>query len=845
MSDRAPRILEIPEPSLVVLVGASGSGKSTFARRHFKPTEVLSSDYYRGVVSDDESDQRASAPAFEVLHFIAQKRLQSLRTVVVDATNVQVEARKPLLALARAQHLFAVAIVLETPLDVCAARNAARPDRAFGDHVIRGQLRDLRRSLRHVKDEGFRHVWRLDPEAAASAQVQRRALWNDRRHLTGPFDIVGDVHGCYDELCDLLGELGYRVDRDAHTAAGPPGRTALFLGDLVDRGPASPRVLRLVMQMVRDGHALCLPGNHEEKLKRWLMGKAVKPTHGLQETITQFAAEPPAFKQEVERFIDGLVAHLVLDGGKLVVAHAGLKAELQGRASGAVREFCLYGETTGETDELGLPVRYPWAEDYRGQATVVYGHTPVPEPVWLNRTLCIDTGCVFGGSLTALRYPERELVAIPARRTYYQPIRPLVVERPVQQRDVLDIDDVSGKRVIETRYARNVIVRAENAAAALEVMSRFAVDPQWLIHLPPTMSPCETAASGPWLEHPREAFAFFAREGAGTVICEEKHMGSRALVVVCQSAAAAAARFAVHDGKAGVVVTRTGRPFFKDQAWEAELIARVGAAVTRAGLWDELATDWLLLDAELMPWSLKAEELIARQYAGVGSAATADVAALQAALAEASSTAPELVALRAEADAKAERVRRYIDAYRRYCWPVRTLDDARLAPFHLLASEGRVHVDRDHVWHLQTLARLAGDPLLLRTPYRTVALDDPTAIDAACAWWQERTEAGSEGLVVKPLSFLLRTRRGLTQPAVKVRGRDYLRIIYGPEYDAPANLERLRARSLAAKRSLAMREFVLGLEGLHRFVAREPLWRVHECVFGVLALESEPVDPRL
>lgn len=322
-------------------------------------------------------------------------------------------------------------------------------------------------------------------------------------------------------------------------------------------------------------------------------------------------------------------------------------------------------------------------------------------------------------------------------------------------------------------------------------------------------------------------------------------MGSRALLVVCRSAAAAAERFAVHDGKAGVVLTRTGRPFFKDAAWEAQLVARVAQAVSRAGLWDELASDWLLLDAELMPWSLKAEELITRQYAGVGSAATADLAALHEALAQTQGDGAELQALRAQVADKRERVARYVAAYRRYCWDVASLDDARLAPFHLLASEGQVHTERDHLWHLTTLARLATDPVIVATPYRLVALDDAAQVAAACAWWQERTEAGSEGMVVKPRSFLLRTRRGLTQPAIKVRGRDYLRIIYGPEYDAPENLVRLRARGLAAKRSLALREFVLGLEALHRFVAREPLWRVHECVFGVLALESEPVDPRL
>ena len=194
--------------------------------------------------------------------------------------------------------------------------------------------------------------------------------------------------------------------------------------------------------------------------------------------------------------------------------------------------------------------------------------------------------------------------------------------------------------------------------------------------------------------------------------------------------------------------------------------------------------------------------------------------------------------------------RQYVDAYRQYCWPVRSLADLRLAPFHLLASEGGVHVDRDHRWHMQTLGRLSESnrvafPMLMATRSLAVDVNDPASCAAGVQWWEQMTAAGGEGMVVKPLEFVVCGKRGLVQPAVKCRGPEYLRIIYGPEYTAPQNLERLRSRRLSAKRSLALREFALGIEALERFVRREPLRRVHECVFGVLALESEPVDPRL
>lgn len=848
--------IEIPELSLVVLIGASGSGKSTFARRHFLPTEVLSSDFCRGLVSDDENSQAATNDAFDVLHYIAAKRLAAGKLVVVDATNVQPEARKPLVALARQYHCLPVAIVLDMPERVCHERNAARADRSFGPHVVRNHVRSLRQSLRGLQREGFRHVFVVNsPEQALEVTITREPLYNDKKSLHGPFDIIGDMHGCVDELVALLRELGYVV-ADDFAVTPPEGRMAVFLGDLVDRGPKTPDVLRLAMSMVEAGTALCVPGNHDMKLMRKLRGKDVQITHGLAETLEQLAKEPPEFSQRVENFLDGLVSHYVLDGGKLVVAHAGMKQEMQGRGSGKVREFALFGETTGETDEFGLPVRYNWAEQYRGSATVVYGHTPVPNPEWLNNTINIDTGCVFGGRLTALRYPERELVSVPALRTYAEPARPFLPPEEAapaltaQQShdDVLDIEDVLGKRLIETRLHGKVTIREENAIAALEVMSRFAADPKWLIYLPPTMSPSETSQEPGLLEHPAQAFAYFRSQGVPRVLCEEKHMGSRTVLVVCGDEGAARKRFGVIGGGIGVCVTRTGRRFFDDPTMEQGLLGVVRDAMESSGLWDELATDWVCLDAELMPWSAKAQELLQRQYAAVGSAATAALPGVADLLEQTSRRTPEVAPLLQRTSERAEMAVKFVEAYRRYCWRVHSLADIRLAPFHLLASEGAVHGDKDHLWHMSMLARLCGcesGGILIATPHRVIDVTEAASEAEGVAWWEELTGRGGEGMVVKPLDFIARGPRGLIQPALKCRGREYLRIIYGPEYTAPDNLERLRARGLSAKRSLALREFALGMEGLERFVRHEPLRRVHECVFGVLALESEPVDPRL
>ena len=602
---------------------------------------MISSDFCRGLVADDENDQSATTDAFDVLHYIAGKRLAAGRLTVIDATNVQREARAPLVALAREHDVLPVAIVLNLPESVCASRNAARPDRDFGPHVLRRQHGELRKSLRGLQREGFRTVHVLSSDAdIASAAITRTRLYNDLRHETGPFDVIGDVHGCRAELESLLASLGYVLDFDADGrpsgAAHPEGRRVIFLGDLVDRGPDSPGVLRLVMGMVAAGTALCVPGNHEAKLLRALRGRNVTVSHGLAETLGQLGEEGESFRAAVAEFIDGLVSHYVLDGGRLVVAHAGLSERLHGRASGRVRSFCLYGQTTGETDSYGLPVRYPWAEDYRGRAMVLYGHTPVPVPEWVNNTMCLDTGCVFGGALTALRYPERTVASVPAARVYYEPARPLgaaVSGGPGRGRgvggvsgvarrepDVLDIRDVTGRRIIETGYVGRVTVGEANAAAALEVMSRFAIDPRWLIYLPPTMSPVTTAPGGDLLEHPEQAFSAYLEAGVRQVVCEEKHMGSRAMVLVCRSAADGLARFGVEGD--GAVWTRTGRPFF-GAGLTAALLSRVRSAVLSAGLFDELGTSWVLFDAELMPWSAKAGQLLRDQYAAVGAAAGA------------------------------------------------------------------------------------------------------------------------------------------------------------------------------------------------------------------------------
>ena len=375
------------------------------------------------MISDDEGDQAATSDAFAALHQVTGYRLARRRLTVIDATNIQADARRSLLSLARRHHCPTAAIVFNLPAQVAHERNAARTGRNVDGRVLARQQAELERTHPRLERENLRPLYLLETVAEVEeAVVIREPLAIDHRSESGPFDLIGDIHGCFEELAELLGKLGYGIEIDGtgYSLAPPAGRKLIYLGDLVDRGPMAPQVLRLAMDTVAAGQAFCVPGNHDDKLMRYLAGRDVKVAHGLEDTLAQMEREPPEFAGQVQEFLRGLPDYLWLDEGRLVAAHAGMLENLIGQDLFRVREFALYGQTSGDLDELGLPQRLEWAREYHGRAKVVYGHTPVSRPRWLNNTLNIDTGCIYGGELSALRYPELEVVSAPARYIYAQ-----------------------------------------------------------------------------------------------------------------------------------------------------------------------------------------------------------------------------------------------------------------------------------------------------------------------------------------------------------------------------------------------------------------------------------------
>lgn len=806
-------LLPLPELSLVLLVGASGSGKSTFARRHFRASEILSSDAFRAMVADDENDQSATPDAFEALTLVAAKRLAAGRFTVIDATNVQREARRPLIALARRYHAVPAAIVFDLAEPVCLERNHGRIGRTVSTRVIGGQIRDLRRSLPTLREEGIRvaHMLHTAEEVAAAVPVLEPLPCN-RRSDHGPFDIIGDVHGCTGELELLLHRLGYQPG-PLHKAEGflavpvwrhPAGRRAVFLGDLVDRGPRVLDCVRLVAAMIDAGQALCVQGNHDRKLARKLAGREVSIGHGLEQSLAEVSALPgslrDAWTADLIALLEKLPTHYVLDAGRLVVAHAGLRESMHGRASREVREFALYGQTTGESDEFGLPIRLDWAADYHGSALVAHGHTPVPESEWHNRTINLDTGCVFGGKLTALRYPERDLVSVPATRVWHRPVRrptsameSPAAPPPAREHESPALDGLAAARQVVTRLAGPVRILESQALTAVDALRNSGMDPRWLVYLPPVVSAVDPSGEVACPEHPGEAFDHFRAEQVERVVVEELYPGPRVVMAVCRTPEVARTRFGVHTEAAGAIWSRLGTSPFTDAAIAATLVTRLRDAITRAELWDRLETDWLCLEGALRP--AEPPTPVVSPAAGLRG---------------------------------------------RPSWPVRASTDVRLTPFHLLASRIRLYFDRDHMWHMEQLHALcnASDGVLTPGTYRIVELNDLRSEDAATAWWQELAAQGAPGVVVKPFDVLTRARRGWTQPALKVRAPAFCPA-------PPADGERRsRTRALGIKRSRALRQFALGAEALDRFIRGDSLVRVLDCVHASLALNVEPSRPQ-
>lgn len=859
----------LPHAGIVLLVGPSNSGKTTLLRKlvdqkEILPSEIISSDDFRRLVSDkdfidwrnrpqDEAAalmdeyQEISTEAFEMMDALIEARCRLNKLVLVDATHLWGDDRKRFISLAQKNHVPITALVFDIPERVLLERDDQR-DQPRGKKRIKQQSQVFRNEKRFIKKEGFASVYTI--KETEGLELFRHVNPLDIELQEG-IDVIGDIHGCFAEFVELLEKLGYQENPEG-LYVHPFGRRFLSVGDVMSRGPESVRTLQFFLRHVEEGLAYMIDSNHGWKIARWLDGRQVVLSHGdekVEEEFIQYEKEVGSektleLKQQLKEFLLNAPSHYVIHKNGIPVlaaAHAGIKDAFIGKQSQAISDFCRYGDTGG-FNENGKPVRKDWTVSHSRNLLIVWGHDPKPKPLLINNTINIDQGVVFGGELTAYRYPERDFVSVKAKDVYTGTVDNPLAEWEKNRLNPPNIGKFLHGYSVLTEDIGEVKVPSDIVKPAIDAVSHFTVPIEQLVYIPPTMSPTPKPSSfAGYLEHPKEAIDYYRSHGVQRLVAEKKHMGSRAILFLFKDTDAAKK----HTGIAslGTIYTRTGKRFF-DGETEAKMVHQLNNELERINYFEQHETDYVLLDAEIMPWNLKAKELISSQYAHVSENALVDRGMLKSKLEAAAKDNEELAGWLKEYEGKLANAQTFNEVFQKYCWNVESTESIQIAPFHVLAHSKQTFFDQPHTWHMEMNRMLASQSdLFVETEFKIIS--DEASEQEVVRWWQEMTEDGHEGIIIKPESYIPKNKGKLLQPAIKVRGQKYLSIIYGMDYLEEKNLARLKNRNTGKKQKLALKEFALGIEGLTRFVGRESIERVHECVLGTLAMESDPVDPRL
>lgn len=851
--------------AIVLLIGPSNSGKTTLlqslvASGQLLESEIISSDYFRQLVADVdyidfsavakenedivyEAYQRISEQAFNALHTIVEARATLNKVSFIDATNLRSFERAKYFEIAKRHHVPVQALILTTPKDQLLARDSLRENPRGHKRVLQ-QLNTFKYELKTIKKEPFANIITVQDEEVEIIRKPNELTLE----IENGFDIIGDIHGCYDEMLMLVKELGYEQQNDVYVH--PAGRRLISVGDIMSRGPKSIETMQFWLKQIDAGLSYMTDSNHGWKIARWLGGQTLALNHGDELVEQEFAEYTKVHGIEAAEELKGRLASMLLKAPshyiltkdtitKAVVTHAGIKDHYIGKQSKGISDFCRYGDIQ-QTDRSSKPVRGDWFTQHKTSELIIWGHDVKVQPFKANRTINIDQGAVFGGKLTAFQYPEQTFVSVKASENYAGTLDNPIIEAKNKRFSPPNVTQFSNGFTVHTSKDEQITIPKENALAAMDTFSHYTLPLEQVIYIPPTMSPTpQTSALADYLEHPIEAFHYYKKNGITKMIAEKKHMGSRAVIFIAKNKEVA--RELINSDSLGYITTRTGRAFF-EQEQQQRMVAKIHAELLAKNYFEQFNTTFVLMDAEILPWNLKAHRLIDQQYETVAENAVMDRQKLIEKLKITEHV--DVTSWLEEYTHKYKNAVRFDAVFKNYCWPTNELVGIQIAPFHILAHSSSTNFHQPHSWHMQMNALLAeNSSLFIATEYRLIESeqDEQEIIN----WWQNMTENGHEGIVIKPFDFLAHHKGKLLQPAIKVRGREYLRIIYGMDYTDETIMKRLKQRNPSRKMKNALLEFKLGLEGISRFVGLESSTRVHECALATLALESDPIDPRL
>lgn len=865
------KTISIPHNSIVLLIGPSNSGKSTTLQNwvrkgYLQAEEVISSDHFRRLVSDidflDWTNQpkevaanlmeeysQISRVAFDMMEKMIGARAALNKRSFIDATHLKEAEREKYRLLGKQFHVPVIAIFFDISLPVLLERDEKRTH-PRGKGRVKRHFEIMRQEIRKIQKETYYAIYSLR-ERDESVQIDP-VVSSIYLSADSGLDVIGDIHGCMDECYELLERLGYVKEEDG-LFRHPEGRKFVSVGDIMSRGPKSAEALFFFSAHLKNNLAYMIDSNHGWKIARWLDGKKVTLSHGdewIEEAFSAFSHEYTdkqieEIREDWKTILLNAPSHYVLTRNGIktaIIAHAGIKDKYIGKESAGISDFTRYGETLG-MDSDGKPIRGDWYRKHLSKELIIWGHDPKPEPLVVNNTINIDQGVVFGGKLTAIRYPEREFISVKAQQDYAQ-----IEDNPLKkwQETRLALPNVhrfiNGFSVWTDTYGE-INCPQNNVKAALDKVSHYTIPMEELIYIPPTMSPTPKSSSiEGYLEHPIDAYHYYIDNGIEQMVVEKKHMGSRGILLLYKNQETAEKY--IGKKSLGTIYTRTGRAFFSHEL-EEEILTKLHNDLTAANYFEENQTDWVLLDAEILPWNLKAKDLIIQQYAHVAEMSQMDRDKIHQQLLLAQQNGMDVQSWIEEFEQKRKNAQSFSEVYNQYCWEIQRLDDIKIAPFHLLAHSKESFFLKTHQWHMEQNEYFSTiSSLFMKTDYMIV--NDEESLTKAVRWWEEITADGHEGVIFKPYHFLARNQKGkLLQPAIKVRGQKYLQIIYGMDYLEKDQLRRLKDRKTGKKQRNALKELALGLEGINRFIQLESLERIHECVLATLALEEEPIDARL